>query len=536
MMRTNLLLLLMTCVTLLGCNSTPKPPPKPVTVSKLRVVHHLGGTHYRAVTNGEVWYQTFNQQLLVLPLDSVSPLKAIDFGKFGETGPAIDLLMDATRQRLFAVIEDDELVELSIETPLSPTIVERISATELGIKPRRLSMIDDEVFASGVGGIVRLRDGRKIFSNEGDVSRVAKTDLGMVACVGRRAFRVDDGRYVGSASELQSFAGGEQKLLFQRQGEEGALVGLMSADVREIDAKTGTVAAPGHVRSVRIIGDRLWIVSDASITGYAIQENSLSEPLHVNVLGGFDLAPAGANALAIAGTFGRAIYEFGLQQATNGPQPVGDTVEGSQPASSNSRQRTAEGRFVQVHREPSRLSYAMTDGRNILAGSHEGLWMYLINSRAELTTRQFERQPPEPSLSATVMNSQAKISEDRRSLKISQSEQATPIAEPFVFTLADDCLLHCVTAVDGEFWVGHDRGVTVLRPQPPVIEKSKGKGAAAGAFERVRAEVRLPGRVRYIYPLLVGGGASYVSEYGGFGVLQFVDEPTSPSLQATSRN
>jgi hypothetical protein len=45
------------------------------------------------------------------------------------------------------------------------------------------------------------------------------------------------------------------------------------------------------------------------------------------------------------------------------------------------------------------------------------------------------------------------------------------------------------------------------------------------ANELAVARLRIPGPVLYIYPLLIGGGASYVSEYGGFGVVEWEERP-----------
>jgi hypothetical protein len=56
----------------------------------------------------------------------------------------------------------------------------------------------------------------------------------------------------------------------------------------------------------------------------------------------------------------------------------------------------------------------------------------------------------------------------------------------------------------------------------------------AAPVDTVAGSVRLAGPVIYIFPLLVGGGASYVSEFGGFGVVQFVEEP-SPLGQPMNR-
>lgn len=491
-----------------GCKSSPKPPPKPPTISVLRIVHHEGGTHYRTLIHDDLWFQTFGHELLVLTGQSAEPIRTISLGKTGETGPAIDLLMHQRDDGrfLYVVIEDDELLQLSLQPPQAPQIVARISAAELGIRPRRLSHVDGELYVSGRGGVVRVSDRRKIFTSNDDVSRIARSEFGLIACSGRRAFRLDDGRYVGSATEVWNLselgdtphADATGTIVFARQGEQATLVGLMGPDVRELDAANATVSVPGQFRSVRVVGERLWVVTDEAVHGFALGPRALSDPIYINTLGAFDVGQIEAQHLAIAGSFGRGVLALG-------------------------EKADQEAAFQQVQREPSRLSLAVSDGRHILAGSREGLWMYLINSRAELTTRRFPTAPPPPSVSAIVSGAQARISDDRRSVTITSAgdQPQTPSSSAYTYSDVNGALLHTVVAVDGNFWIGHERGITALTP---------GSGV-----RYIANNLRLDGPVLYIYPLLVGGGASYVSEYGGFGVAKFVDEPI-PAGTGTTRN
>ncbi len=429
-------------------------------------------------------------------------MKTIDLGKSGEIGPAIDLsIVDSLdHPRLFVVVEDDEVVELSLKSPQSPEIVDRIAASALGIQPRRLTMIDGTMYVSGKGGIVRLSDRKKIFSSDEDVSRVARCELGLIACIGRRVFRVEDERYIGSASEVQMIAASSSAppLAFARQGDAGVLVGLMNSDVREVDAQNATISVPGQLQSMRAAGDRLWIVTDQTISGYRIGERTLTDPIHVDVVGARDVGQVNENYLVVAGTFGRAMYRIATDSKGSGEK------------------------FVQVQREPSRLSQAVTDGRHILAGSREGLWMYLINARAELTTRQFEFAPPPSLTSASVASAQARISEDRRTLTMTWNVGGGQASQTWDYSDPQGAQFQCVVPIDGDFWVGHGRGLTVLKPIPPVPQTKNGRNQE---IDRVAGNIRIDGPVRYIFPLLVGGGASFVSEFGGFGVAQFVEEP-----------
>ena len=477
-----------------------------------RLVHQLGGTHYRTIVDGGFRYQTFDRSLLVMAPEEVLPLKTMDLGKRGETGPAVDMLLQPLEpaKRLWIVIEDDELLEVSLVLPQAPGIVNRTSAAELGIRPRRLSMVDDELYVSGHGGVVRVRDRQKIFSSEQDVSRVARGETGLMACVDRQVIRLADGKYLGSATDFPMATA--EHVVFVRQAEKGGHVGLMTPQVREVDAHRATVAVPGNINSVRMVNNRLWIATDQMIVGYAVGDDSaLVDPIYIDVLGATDLSLVNDDLLAISGTFGRAVYRMT-------PTDVGDP-----PA------------FVKIHREPSRLSMAVSDGRHILAGSAEGLWMYLINSRVDLTVRQFENAPPPPKSSATVATGVAKISEDRLSLTITSNSVDPATGEKLRVTHSEPggSKIFSVEAVGGDFWVGHERGITVLHADPPPLDEKASKKDRQ-AFQlarenRVAGRIRFDGPVLYIYPLLVGGGASFVSEFGGFGVAKFVEEPIVPA-------
>lgn len=499
----SLALLILIALVAAGCSSQPKAPPKPPTKQVFRNIHQAGGTHYRMIVHHGVWYQTFGSSLLVLDTASGAELKRIDFGRVGEIGPAVDLA--ALDKRLFVVIEDDEVVELSLELPQVPAITRRIDAGMLGMHPRRLSVVDGVAYVSGPGGIVRLDDLQSIYTAQTDVGRVAKSAGGLVTTVGRQVRNISDNTYAGSASELlmlPSEFNMPGAMAFARQGDQGALFGLMSPEVREVDAQRATSAVPGVVRSLRAEHGQIWVVSDLGLTMYTVKPDSIEVAARVEILGCLDAGMVDANNLVLSGTFGRTMYR--IDKDDKGP---GQT-------------------FYASRREASRLSRAVSDGQHILAGSAEGLWLYLINSRVELTTKSFQSAPPSPRKEASTVNAQARISDDRKSVILSMGGTELTYFE------ADFCEIRCIAEVDGDFWLGHDRGITVLgsTPTAPVVDSKKKSQDQQPAQPGIPlyGSLRLPGPVLYIYPLLVGGGASYVSELGGFGVAKFMDEPLTP--------
>ena len=94
----------------------------------------------------------------------------------------------------------------------------------------------------------------------------------------------------------------------------------------------------------------------------------------------------------------------------------------------------------------------------------------------------------------------------------------------------------CLAAVEGQLWVGHTRGITVLRqaPLPPAAPGKDGKPPPAPVpqLETV-AEVRIPGTVTWMFPLRTGGGAAWVSRIGGMGVCEFVPEGEEPKRKSS---
>ncbi|MEE8155305.1 MAG: hypothetical protein V3T53_10175 [Phycisphaerales bacterium] len=470
-----------------GCTGGPKSTEAMIaTPTTLQVTHHVGGTHYRTIVAGPVWYQTFGVSLLVLDGATGQLAGAIDFGAIGETAPATDMLLD--NDRLYVVLHDEAVIELTLADPWNPQITSRVTADQLGIAPRLLSRAAGDLYVSGAGGVVRWSVGRLMLVDQGIVSRVGHATVGLVACIDRRVYRLDDGRYVGSASDVSPLGdefGMPGTLIFTRRGKSGSLVGLMSANVREIDSQRATVAMGGAVRSVRAFSGRLWIVGDDHIASYKVTDDALADPMRITVLGARDVDRIDDNYLAVAGSFGRAVYR--ISDDDHGP---GDE-------------------FVFSHREPSCLTQAQSDGLRVMGLGREGAWLYQIAGQADYVSEP-PSELPAPRTSVTTDLASASISQDGTSIDI----RARGV--PSTFTEPGDVQLHCLAAVDGDIWVGHDRGITVLRPDT--------SGAAA-----IRGRLRLEGPVRYIFPRLVGGAAVYVSEYGGFGVAEFVPEPPKPS-------
>ena len=497
-----------------------KLPPRK---RSMRITSSYGGTHRHALIERGIWYQAFENRILFIDAQTGTELVDVELAPRGTTGVVSDFLL--ADDRLFAVLEDDWVMELDVSTVRDPEVVARWGRAELGIRPGFVSVIGDEVYVSGDGGVVRLSEatphdalkldakGRPIAPErpraalEGrDVGRVVAAKGGPVACVGRRIMRVADGQYLGSAStlvELPAAAGGGYGFILQ--ASEGAQVGLMDEDFRERSAS----ALRGQVHSIRFFDDRFFAVNDFEVATWKLEPNPVGGPsasgepaktdfvlgalLSVPVKGARDIAKVQRNRFAVAGTFGRALYRY-LPQ---GDKP-GDT-------------------FYWSRRVPGRLDVAVTDRRRVLAASREGSWNYLIGEEAEPSDLPITT-PDRPSAVAETAWGSAAVEQSRESVTFRMGDKSQ------VHTLAHGALVSGICAADGKVWIGHDRGIDVIGYDPLAREI---------VFEE---RIRLVGPMVALYPNRVGGGITYVAALSGFGVVRPVDVDAPPIAARGTRS
>lgn len=438
----------------------------------LSVAHHTGGTDLCTLVSGETWYQTSGSTLLVLRAAGGDLVTEVPLAGPGGGGPAADMVIDGSR--MLVALRRDSVVELDLGNPRKPVVVTRAGREELGVAPLRVTAAAGDLYVSGAGGVVRWSDRALLLSGPHDYEGVVETADGLVVCGGRRAFRIDGGVYVGSASDLvplpPSF-GLPGVLVFHRRGVAGTAVGLMSGDLRELDAFSATVRVDGDVHRLRTCAGRVWIVTDRGITGYAIRDGALGDPVGIEFAGARDIDTINPSLFAVSGCAGRAIVRW--SQKRDSP-------------------RVAIG---SRHETPGCLLRARCDGRFILAGGDHGSWLYEIGGSARPSDLPTGELPP-PSTRAVTVRATAEVDAGGRTVTIATGQGVRRHEEPEA--------VHCVAIVAGRVWVGHDLGVTVL---------------ALDGTEVARPPVTGP--VRYLFPLLSGDGVAYVSQHGGFGVVGY---------------
>ena len=505
-----------------GCSSAPAGTPVvdeaeaelPPTPRSMRVVSSFGGAHRALLVVGTHWYQTFANRALVLDAQSGTVISDIELSPRGTTGPAVDLALRGGS--LFVVLADDAVVEIDVANVRNPRVLARWGRPELGIAPRRVNLVGDELWVSGLGGVIKLADapieGESIdedgkptaptpplrFLDGMDVGTIVDTPEGPVGCVGRRILRLADGAFLGAASMLiptpAEFGGG---YAFVLQGSEGAQVGLMGTDFRERSSS----AVEGLVHAIRICDDRLLVVTDAEVSTWKLEQSpgrattargegtQLGQLIAVRVRGALDVGKIKRNRFAVSGTFGRSLYRY----PPEGDQD-GDT-------------------FYWSERMPGRLDVSQTDRRRVLAASDEGAWMYLIEEKAELVARDIA-SPDVQSARAEVVWGSATADERREEVLFRVGDRAIAMRP------SRDGLVSTLAAADGRIWIGHDHGIDVIGFNPATGELV--------AEDRIL----LSGPIIAIYPNRVGGGVSYVARFDGFGVVRPVPI-TDPPIQTS---
>jgi hypothetical protein len=505
----------------------------------LVVTHQVGGAHHRGIVIDGVWYVSYGPSVLAVSADTGTVLGAVEARPRGSSGAVRELI--AVRRdgslRLFACLPPTDVVELEVVDRINLSVAGRTRAKEIGFVPRGVSLVGDEVWINGDRGAVRLDDvplpiARPAVDDERTASSriepplsprpalreaivergaagcgpVVATASGLASTVGRRVLAIDDGSFLGAATRLEPVdpveaarAGvPDDSLLFILQGEGASSIGIMGPDVREL----ASGAISGTVRQVRLLNGRLFAINDTEMLAFPVLKGeggaiSLGDPTFIRVRGARDIARIGDNLYAVCGSFGRAFYR--LEADATG----------------------AADEFFRAEREPSGLIHAVTDRRRVLAGGPEGSWLYTIGGEVALVNQPVPIDDARSS-SASTGWCDAKVSDDRSSVTLTrkglaEEEEAVP---PLAWTPPAGGPVHAIESIDNRIWALHDAGIQVFG-----LDRS-GAIDPDGAFFT-------DGPVRFLFPQRLGGAATFVSEWGGFGVLDFVEREALPDVAGT---
>ena len=320
---------------------------------------------------------------------------------------------------------------------------------------------------------------------------------------------LEDERYLGAATQLAALPSGigpPGGYVFVLQGTNGASVGMMTGAF----AETSHRAVPALVRRVRVLGDRIFAVTDRIIHTWRIQGLELVEPEEIPLRGGRDIAQIRPNHYAVAGSFGRAMYRHRAEERRDG-----DT-------------------FYNVERSPGLLEVAMTDGRRILAGGREGFWLWRIGGTPEITDKTTDLvSVNDPECAASWGTAKLIKEKDESGNKVAKAVEFRHGGTVERWEPPAGSLVTAIELVDGDVWIGHDLGIDAPHhvdavspdaPAAPPVTAAASKGdpdgagagpASPGRIDTVRS-FRFEGPPLFIYPERIGGGASIVALHGGF--------------------
>ena len=483
-----------------GCESMlelDELPPEFPAHDVAEVPNRFGGTHYRTLVRGRLWYQTFGSELLVLDTHDGDVLSRVEPLPFGTSGALVDMVIHD--DRLYVVSEGDAVIEFELRDQTRPVQRQIRPARELGIQPRSISVVDGDVWISGVGGAVTWDSAEPPtdlgLGSDTSLGRVVPSIHGPVASVGRRVHSVLDGAFLGAASLLEVLpedSGLDGGLLFTLQGTNGASVGVMGPDLRELSG----FVMKGTVRGMRFTDGRVWFFSDTEIaTAELMPDGQLEEVTWIPVKGVRDLDGAGPNYLAVGGTFGRALYRFESDSAGSG-----DT-------------------FLAVTRKAGKLVAGIDDGRRVLTGSNEGVWIYTIGDSIELVDRPLNRDTAASDFGNAAWGD-VRLLDDKRTVVIHLEEGDRE------WTAPDGARISTVVVMGRRIWIGHEHGVSLIRingpqdtkdwayfqlPPPPRVDAAN--------------ELRITSGVSHLLPVRVGDEVVWISPNGGIGVAKAVRRP-----------
>ncbi len=473
---------------LMGCETTYAPRQTlDLRPRVLQVSDHHGGTRRVTLVQDGIWYQSFGPEVEVLDGADGLRIGTIEAGPWGDVAPISDMVI--LGDELVVAHARDRVIRYALDNPRRPRFIEAIDAGNLGVDPLFLSIEDDRVWVSGGGGATPLgvRGLVELADRPGDptIGHVVETLQGLAATVGRRILALDDGRYLGAASDLRTIEGPmadvvdpDGGFVFLFAGDQATSVGILGPDLRERDSRV----FPTTIHAARVLGDRLWAVMPTEIVTWPIEPGGrFGQPQFIPVKGARDIALIRENYYAVGGTFGRAIYRF---KADAG----GDADD-----------------FLAVERSPGLLEMAITDGRRVLAGGVEGNWLYRIGGTIELSERPL-RSTSQQVDSITLGWCVASISEDGGSLRIE------PVgADPFDWSPPDGGFVHTLASASDHVWVGHDFGVEAFGWRDGAV-------VSAGS-------VMVEGPVVWLFRPRVGDEICFVSVFGGIGTAEIVPDP-----------
>jgi hypothetical protein len=439
----------------------------------IEVLHSAGGQASALVIGEKYWYQAVGEQLLVLEKNGGAQVSAIEL-VCPAGGVCADLLLDSNS--LYALIDGKEVVVFSILQSDSPVILRRISADELGFRPRKLALVSGSPVVMGDGGASRINDGSNIVVSKSTVTSVLHTlHSGVVYVTNRKIYDSANDTFLGSATELlpldPSANALADTLVYIRTLEKETEVGLMNGELKDIGTGKGKVILPGQYEDSLVLSSRVLVATTEGVFVMGISPKEMRLLKSFDQLGVKNIGVIASNYLALSGDFGRGLFR--MEDDSGG---AGETLIRTVPANGIMRPGAFDNRGVQIPTENGSVYYAF--GNNIVVNE--------TIVREEMTP-----------FDSVVLGSEVVIDEANGVVHLFTSSRET------VLELASQA--STVIAISGNFWFGTEDGIVVY-------------GTSSENEFCELASINLAGPIVQLIPLL-NGNVAFVSEAGFVGVV-----------------
>jgi hypothetical protein len=477
-----------------GCVSDYTPVNRTDTRAKdLVCSHSVGGSHWCTLVYRDSVFQGFGATLLVLDPKNGNTIARLACAPVGKSGALVDMVGHGSD--LVAVLDRTSVLRIDISNPTAPLVVETMTEKTLGLRPESVSSVDGAIYVSGLGGVVRVDTGERFLASGAVCGRVVGTAAGPVTTRGGEIVRLSDGSVLGSATALIALpnrGSSDRRFACIVQGKDAARVGLLDGELNEIAAEV----VEGQVSHLRVVQGELWAITAKQIGVWRIDADGLSTLAPIRVRGAIDAAIVAPNTYLIAGTFGRSLYR--RDEDVRGPADE----------------------FFATTREAGRLERVLSDGRRIVAGSPEGNWLYMTGGSCEPSSNPIQTVNP-PCATIEGVFGKALIEgadNDAFTIEVAPRVVVEDNGSRQVLQMPQGSLARTITNVGPDLWIGHDDGIDVWR-------------RVNGSMVRV-GRVRLQGPVTNIYPRRTDDGASWVSLFGGMGVVVWQPVSATPVTDA----
>ncbi|MBC8200883.1 MAG: hypothetical protein H8E86_02460 [Planctomycetes bacterium] len=448
----------------------------PLWASSLRVTHACGGPATALVIGGNYWYQAEGANLHVLHKNKGTLLTTVKLAS-PATALCTELLLDGNL--LYVLLDGKEVLEFDVINPMQPELIRTRTSDVLGILPHSLATVRNEPVVFGEGGVVALRDGKKIITCDCDIASAAKsTTEGIVYVSNRSIVSSKSGETLGRAAqliELDPTANVDLgTILYLRSIGDETEVGLLAGDLQPIVSTLARVVLEGVPTNILTRGSRVFVTTTTGIHVLGIAPKELRLLRSFAIEGVENIGLLASNYFALSGNFGRGVYR--ISPDAGGP---GETLF----------------RIVPSH---GVLGAGVYDVRTLQVPTGRGSILYRFNEGIEYSQDQIE--PIEIQTSAIVLGGEARIQSQSGEVVIStdSGNVALALTQPAV----------TVIALEGNFWFGTQGGVSVC------------KQTSSGEFIEVD-QVQLAGPIVQLISLF-DGGVCFVSAAGFVGTLEEV--------------